>query len=107
MKTLDAQHRLEYARATLAVIRALQITDKTMSYDELARAIGLMTTTERWQPWHRQQLEGILQLVTAAERDARRGTRPDVNATEIARIVAVKDGPSAKGVHKHLRVVRV
>jgi hypothetical protein len=35
MKALDVQDRLEYARAGVAVLRALQITDRTMSYAEL------------------------------------------------------------------------
>ncbi len=36
MKALDVQDRLEYARAGVAVLRALQITDRTMSYAEFA-----------------------------------------------------------------------
>lgn len=60
MKALDVQDRLEYARAGVAVLRSLQITDRTMSYAEFARAVGLMTQTEKWQVWHRQQVISLL-----------------------------------------------
>jgi hypothetical protein len=32
MKTLDAQSRFEYARAAIAVLRALRLMDKKMRY---------------------------------------------------------------------------
>src|SRR5882724_7049332 len=35
MKAIDAQARLEYARAAVAVLRALRVMDKTMRYREL------------------------------------------------------------------------
>jgi hypothetical protein len=40
VKTLDVQAKLEYARSAVAVLRALQITGKTMRYGEFAQAIG-------------------------------------------------------------------
>ena len=48
MKTVNVEARLEYARATVAVLRALQILNSTMRYGELARAIGLMSAKEPW-----------------------------------------------------------
>jgi hypothetical protein len=42
MKELDIQDLLEYARAAVAVLRTLQISDSTMTYADFARAIGLL-----------------------------------------------------------------
>ena len=56
MKTLDVQARLEYARAGVAVLRALKLADRTMRYGEFARAIGLIPDGEIWQAWHRKQI---------------------------------------------------
>ena len=67
MKTLDIQARLEYARAAVAALRALRITDKTMRYGQFATAIGLISDGDRWEPWHRQQITDILNLVAATE----------------------------------------
>ncbi|MGI8840229.1 MAG: hypothetical protein ACR2F8_05535 [Caulobacteraceae bacterium] len=57
MKTIDVQARLECARAAVAVLRALQITDKTMRYGEFAKAIGLIADGDDWKPWHHQQIK--------------------------------------------------
>jgi hypothetical protein len=79
MKALAVQSRLEYARATVAVLRTLKITQTTMRYIDLARSIGLMSDHDRWEPRLRQQIEDILQLVAAARlqrRDLRNGPRP-------------------------------
>jgi hypothetical protein len=54
----------------------LKITDRTMRYNELARAIGLMSDNDRWEQWHRQQIEAILQIAAAVERQ-RWGGRSD------------------------------
>jgi hypothetical protein len=40
MEEIDVQERLEYALATVAVIRGLTITDRTMRYNELARELA-------------------------------------------------------------------
>ena len=40
MNKLDVQARLEYARAAVAVLRSLKITDRTMRYSDFAAAIG-------------------------------------------------------------------
>ena len=66
-KPLDVQARLEYARAAVAVLRALKLSDSRMRYNELARAIGLMAENENWDPWHRNQITDILNVVAAVE----------------------------------------
>ena len=67
VKTLDVQSRLEFARAAVAVLRALHISDRTMRYQEFAKAIGLMSDDEPWKVWHRKQIADVLRLVAAAE----------------------------------------
>lgn len=102
MNTLDVQARLECARAAVAVLRALQIADSTMRYSEFATAIGLMAEGSRWQPWHRQQIAGILRLVAVAEKQAGKnaGTQP----LQYERIVGEGGQPGA-GVHKVSKIV--
>src|SRR5215212_6604349 len=55
-KTVDVQARLEYARAAVAVPRALRIIKGTMRYGEFAVAIGLISEGDKWRSWHRNQL---------------------------------------------------
>jgi hypothetical protein len=100
MKTLDVQARLEYARAAVAVLRALRTADRTMRYGEFAAAIGL---GEKWQPWHRQQIADILNLVAAAEQQA--GDNTDVEPLQFKRIVTAKGEPG-KGIKKTSKIVR-
>lgn len=102
MKTLDVQARLEYARATVAVLRALQISNGKMRYGDLARAIGLMSAEERWEVWHRNQITDILNLVGAAERQG--GADAEFGPLEFERIVTA-DGEPGAGVHKTCRIV--
>ncbi|HEY1745448.1 MAG TPA: hypothetical protein VGG11_01595 [Xanthobacteraceae bacterium] len=104
MEGLDIQDRLEYARAAVAVLRALKIKDSTMGYGELARAIGLIPEGGRWEPWHRQQVADILQLVAAAERQghAKTGAEP----LDFARIVTAETGKAGAGVGKNSEIVR-
>jgi hypothetical protein len=103
MKTLDVQARLEYARAAVAVLRALKIAHRTMRYGEFAKAIGLMTDDEGWQPWHRQQIGDILNLIAAAEKQA--GQNTDLDPIEYERIVTAQGEPGV-GFHKSSRIVR-
>ncbi len=100
MKTLDVQAKLEYARAAVAVLRALQISDRTMRYNEFARAIGMMSENEKWEAWHRHQITDILYLVAAAE-----AQRRDPNAIPLAfdRIVTGEGEPGA-GFWKKARI---
>jgi hypothetical protein len=98
MKTLDVQARLEYARAAVAVLRALRIADITMRYGQLAMAIGLMSDNDRWEPWHRQQIRDILNLVAATEGQA------GENALQFERIVN-EEGRPGPGVCKTSKIV--
>ena len=101
-KTLDVQARLEFARAGVAVLRALRITDRTMQYGEFARAVGLIADGEAWQPWHRQQVSELLRIIAAVERQARTATGSA--PLEFERIVNSKGEPGA-GVGGTSRIV--
>ena len=101
-KTLDVQARLEYARAAVAVLRALRIMDATMRYNEFARAIGLMAADEKWEAWHRRQVADILNVTAAVERQA--GPSASDTPLEINRIVGASGEPGA-GYHKSARIV--
>lgn len=103
MKTLDVQPRLEYGRVAVAVLRALKIADRTMRYGEFARAIGLIADGEDWQPWHRQQVGDILNLIAAAEKQA--GQNTDVEPIQFERIVNAHGEPGV-GFYKSSQIVR-
>jgi len=102
MKDLDIQDLLEYARAAVAVLRTLQISDSSMSYADFARAIGLLDGPDDvWQPWHRQQTEAILKATAAIELKARKKPM----ALEYNRIVNKRTGQAGKGISKRSRIV--
>ena len=103
MKTLDVQARLEYGRAAISVLRALKIADRTMRYHEFARAIGLIADGEDWQPWYRQQIGDILNLVAAAEKQA--GQNTGLDPIQFERIVTAQREPGV-GFYKSSRIVR-
>ncbi|MGA8613472.1 MAG: hypothetical protein WB760_17575 [Xanthobacteraceae bacterium] len=94
MKGLDVQDRLVYARAAVAVLRALKITGSTMRYGDLARAIGLIPDGGRWETWHRQEVADILQLVAAVERQGR--SNEGAEPLEFERIVPPRPGRLAR-----------
>lgn len=102
MKAIDVQDRLEYARAAVAVLRALQITNKTMRYGELAKAIGLISDGDDWKPWHRQQLRDTLNLIAVVEKKA--GANAGAVPLQFERIVNA-DGKPGAGFHKTSRIV--
>ncbi len=104
MKTLDVQARLEYARAAVAVLRALRISDSTMRYGQLAAAIGLMSDNDRWEPWHRQQIRDILNLVAATERQA--GENAGIEPLQFERIVN-EEGQPGPGFYKTSKIVTI
>jgi hypothetical protein len=102
MKTLDVQARLEYARAAVAVLRALQISNTKMRYREFATAIGIMVEGEKWKVWHRTQITSILDLTAAAERQ---GQSVGSKALEFDRVVT-GDGEPGKGHLKKSRIAK-
>ena len=101
--TLDVQELLEYARAAVAVLRALQIANATMSYADFAKAIGLMEGPDaRWRPWHRRQITDILYAVSAVEKKA--GRRPTM-PLDYGRIVNARTGQPGQGLGKTSKIV--
>ncbi len=102
MEELNVQQLLEFARAAVAVIRSLQITDRTMRYGELARAIGLIRDDGGWHVRHRRQITTILCIAAAVEREAGDG---GAQALEFERIVNETGEPGA-GVLRTSRIVR-
>jgi len=51
---VEIEDRLEFARAAVAVLRTLKITDSTMRYGDFAHAIGLISDGGRWVSWLRR-----------------------------------------------------
>jgi hypothetical protein len=106
MKTLNVQDRLEYARCAVAVIRALKILGiKEMRYQQFGRAIGLIADGERWQPWHRQQVEAVLQAAAAIEKQHWGGEDKKIERLEFDRIVT-DTGKPGTGIAKSTRLSR-
>jgi hypothetical protein len=105
MKTLNVQDRLEYARCAVAVIRALKILGiKQMRYQQFGRAIGLIADGERWQVWHKQQVEAILHVTAAVERQHWGGEDKKIEPLEFDRIVT-DTGKPGTGIVKNSRIV--
>lgn len=103
MKKLDVQDILEYARAAVAVLRALQIKNETMSYADFARAIGVLEgPKDGWAPWHRQQTEAILNAVAALEKKAGNKAVP----LKYELIVNQRTGKAGRGIAKSSKIVR-
>jgi len=103
MRKLDVQDLLEYSRAAVAVLRTLQIKDETMSYGDFARAIGILEgPNDAWEAWHRQQIDAVLNAVSAIELKAHKKPM----ALDYSRIVNKRTGKAGKGVKKSSRIVR-
>ncbi|RXF75532.1 hypothetical protein [Hansschlegelia zhihuaiae] len=98
---IDVQARLEYARAAVAVLRALRIMDTKMRYGQFAEAIGLISDGGKWEPWHQQQVRDILVLVAATE--GQPGAQI-ASPLEFDRIVN-KDGTPGAGFHKTSKIL--
>jgi len=103
MEPLDVEARLEYARATVAVIRGLKITDRRMRYNELARAIGLLPEGAPWEVRYRTHITHILCIAAAVENQA--GAHTPTAPLEFERIVNEEGEPGA-GFLKTSRIVR-
>jgi hypothetical protein len=103
MEALDVQDLLQYARAAVAVIRGLKITDRKMRYSELARAIGLIPDDGHWEVWHRQQITAILSIAAAVEKQA--SQRTATGQLEFERIVN-EVGEPGTGILKNCKIVR-
>jgi hypothetical protein len=70
MKTRDY---LKYLPIAEGVIQTLEATDRTMSYGEFGRAIGLIEGS--WEPRHRKQVSNVLNLLSAIDRKFNDGQR--------------------------------
>ena len=104
MDALDVQDRLEYARCGVAVLRALHITERNMTYERFARAIGLIADGERWVIKHREQVRAILRIIAAVEREGLGGRRRNIVPLDFNLIVDRRGNPGA-GVEKTSRIV--
>jgi len=102
VKTLDVQARPEYARAAVAVLRALQVTNGKMKYRDFAIAIGVMGQGDKWEVWHRTQITDILNLTAAAEHQ---GRPVGSISLEFERIVTGAADEPGEGFYKKSRIV--
>lgn len=93
---VNTQERLAYAGATLAVVRALEIIDHTITYGGLAKAIGLWGS-EPWSAWHRTQIKSFLDLADDMERKVN-NPRPD-----FSRVINQRTGQSGPGLRQRAR----
>ena len=104
MVELNVQDRLGYAIAAVAVIRGLKITGKTMRYNELARAIGLLPEHDDWRVRYRTLITDILSIAAAVEKQSGPkfgGSDPlDFNT------IVNEDGEPGTGILKSSRIVR-
>jgi hypothetical protein len=66
------------------------------------RSVGLMTEDKDWQPWHRNQITDILNVVGAVECQA--GENTGCEPLEFERIVG-PEGQLGAGVCKTSRIV--
>lgn len=97
--------RRVYARCGIAVLRALKITERTMRYQQFAKAIGLIADGDAWQIRYREQVRAILQIMAAVERQGLGGRREETDALDFDLIVNEKGEPGA-GVEKTSRIVQ-
>src|SRR4051812_29084627 len=103
MKALDVQDRLEYALCGVAVLRALQITDRTITYQQFARAIGLMAEGDKWTARSKTVADDTLKLIAATERRA--GKKSGISDLEYGRVINAKTGKAGDGLLKESRIV--
>lgn len=104
MEGLNVQARLQYALAAIVVIRGLKLTDRTMRYGELARAIGLLPEHDQWHIRYRTFITDILSIAAAVERQS----GPHLGGSDpldFERIVN-EDGEPGTGILRTSRIVR-
>ncbi len=77
--------------------------DGTMRYKDFGIAIGLIPDGEKWEPWHRQQVADILNIIAATERTVEKAS--STAPAEIDRIVN-ESGEPGTGFEKKSRIVR-
>ena len=63
MKRLTPTEKIALLAPAAAVLRAMQITDSTISYRDFARPIGMTTADDGWMPASRFWLGELLHLL--------------------------------------------
>src|SRR5260370_7858008 len=98
MEEIGVQGRREYGVATVAVIRGVTITDRTMRYNELARVIGLLPEGAPWHIRYRTYITDILSIAAAVENQ----TGPNTGGSEPLEfhLILNEDGEPACGFFK-------
>jgi hypothetical protein len=100
MKKLQVETLLDCATRAATVLRKLDASEGTTRFHEFGREIGLISSDERWKPWHRQQIATVLNVVAAVDRLANR----DKETLGYARVVGASGMPG-KGVSHISRIV--
>jgi hypothetical protein len=100
MKKLPVEDLLKCAARAVTVLRKLGEAGETTRYQAFGREIGLIGADERWEPWHRQQIATVLNLVAAADRLANN----DRETLRYDRLVGARGTPG-HGVHHVSRIV--
>ena len=103
MKSLDVQDMLEHSRCAVAVLRALKMTEQKMTYQQFARAIGLMADADTWNARYKTVVGEVLKLVAATEK--RVGKNSAIANLEYGRVVNARTGKSGDGLAKESRLV--
>jgi hypothetical protein len=90
--------RDRYARCAVAVIRALKITNTNMRYEALGRAIGLISDGDLWEARHRQQVEAILSIAAAVEKQRWGGGSTTIEPLDYSNVFRSHTTASARSV---------
>jgi hypothetical protein len=97
MQKLDAVQRVWLAAAAISALKALETTDSTLTHFEFARAIGLVGENDPWQAWHRTQISDVLNLASAADRQANGGEE----TLPFYRVVNAQTDETGVGIDHH------
>jgi hypothetical protein len=96
--SLTLESCLEYARISVAVLYALKSSDGKMTYQQFAKAIGLMPANGEW---HIKYREMILKICGAVERLARE------DDLEFEHVVNQETGEPGAGFYKNHQIVKI
>jgi hypothetical protein len=99
MKKLSSEDRLRSALAAKSVLRALDRSNSTLTYQQFAEVIGLKVENEPWHPSHRQQVGNVLKLLAAVEKSAVE------KASSFQRIVNADTGEPGAGFYRDVKLV--
>jgi hypothetical protein len=72
MKSLDTKTMLQCASAGVAVMRVLKVLNATITYQQFARAVGLLRDDEVWEVWHRSQKRTLIGSTATSAFDPKR-----------------------------------